>query len=150
MSIFDVDAFMNGSIASPLSTERKLIPPGEYNAVVSNVEAKSGQVASGDNAGKAWARLDVTWEFQDQALRDTLNRAKVVLTQGVMLDLTDEGTLDTREGRNVNFGRLLKALDCNDAGSNVRMLVGRYGRVTVSHGSYQGNAREEIRGVTKA
>ena len=151
MSIFNVDAFLNSATAAPLSTERKLIPPNTYQASVAAIDVKSGTIEKGDNAGKPWARLDVTFEIMDQAVRDFTLRSKVVLTHGVMLDISEDGTgIDNREGRNVNLGKLYQALGMNEAGANPRMAVGRVCQVRVDHGSYNGNPREEIRAITKA
>lgn len=148
MSMFNVDAFLNSQTNAPLSTERKLIPPNTYPAVVEKLEVKSGV---SEKSGNAWARMDVTFEITDQNARDFTMRSKVLLTHGIMLDLTEDGSaLDSREGRNIALGRFYQALDMNEAGASPLMAVGRMCQVRIEHGSYNGNAREEIKAITKA
>lgn len=148
MSIFNVENFLNSQTEAPLSTERKLIPPSTYPACVDKIDVKTG---TAKDSGNPWARLDVTFEITDQGVRDFTMRSKVLLTHGIMLNLTEDGSaIDTREGQNVNLGKLYQALGMNEAGANPRMMIGRMCQVRVEHGSFNGVPREEIKAFTKA
>lgn len=150
MSIFNAEAFLTSTIEAPLSTERLLVPAGEYNAFVEKIDVKSGTIEKGDNAGKPWARLDVTFNIDDDHVREVMLTSKVTRTHGVMLDLDENGNLDTRKGRNIRFANLLKAFGLNAAGVSPSALVGQYCKVTIGVGSYKGEATDEIKGFVKA
>ena len=148
MALFDPKAFVESTVEGTISTEKKLIPAGEYTAFVEAINASGG--LGGPNKDKAWARLDLTWNIDSPELRDQLHRAKIVLTQGVMLDLDEEGAFDTREGKNVQLGRLLAVFGLNTGTFQPRSLVGQFGKIRVEYETYKDTVQEKIKAVTKA
>ena len=150
MSIFNAEAFLQTTIEAPLSTERLLVPAGEYPAFVEKLDVKTGTIEKGDRIGQPWALLNVVVNIDDDGVRQFMSQPKVVRTYGVMLDLDENGNLDTRKGKNVAFANLLKAFGLNAAGTAPSALIGQYGKVTIGVGSYKGEPRDEIKGFVKA
>jgi hypothetical protein len=147
MAIFDPASFLDSTVQGTISTERKLIPAGEYAAFISDIKANGGTSAE---KGTPWARLDITWEIDSQELRDSLHRAKIVVTQGVMLDLDEEGAFDTRDGRNVNLGKLLALFNLNNGTFQPRALVGQYAKIRIEYETYKDKTQEKVKSVMKA
>lgn len=110
MSTFDPNTFLSTEEAGALSTTFEPIPDGEYEAMI----------GAGDEALKPRVTqsgrhiLDVTWELNDEALRERLGREKLTVRQSLFLDMTSQGTLDRGTGKNVQLGRLREALGQND------------------------------------
>lgn len=147
MSLFNPEDFLTSSAGGTLSTERTLIPANTYpSASIKDLNIKSGDIQNGDRAGEKWVRLNVVWQIDDQALRDELDRANVVITQGFMLDVTADGELDTGKGKNVRLGKLKKALGMNDGPTVWGDFIGKYATIQVGHGvnSKDGSATEEV------
>src|SRR5437899_3342341 len=98
-NLFNPDTFLSESAGGPLSTERVLIPANTYsNCYIKDLKPKEGIIKEGDRAGEPWARLNVVWVVDDEALREELGRREIVVTQGIMLDLDAGGGLDTSKG----------------------------------------------------
>lgn len=131
---FDKDAFMQATIKTALSTKVKPVPVGEYIAQIVEVDARGGIIGKGEKAGNPWGTMDVTWEIQDPALAAEMNRERVRVRQGLMLDLTPEGMLDLGPERNVRYGKLRDAVGMNnpDKEFNPQMLVGQTARIQVT------------------
>lgn len=135
MSLFDTDNFLGESAGAELSTERVLIPIGTYSdASIKDLKLRTGVVAEGERAGNKWAMLSVQWEINDQALRDTLDRAVVTINQMIMLDITEDGNLDTGKGKNVRLGKLKKSLGLNSEEVSWGAFLGRRAVIQVGHG----------------
>lgn len=145
MGLFD--NFINQATGE-LSTERLLVPPGTYNnCYVRELKVQEGTINSGDRAGQPWAKLLVTWVLDHEELRKELDRSEVVLTQGIMLDVTADGKLDMGRGKNVRLGKFKKALGINDANSPLSDAIQRRAILNVKHGQYNGEPQEEIASV---
>jgi hypothetical protein len=147
MSVFDTENFLSSSAGGTLSTERTLIPADTYaNANIKDLKINHGIIGSGDNAGKPWVRLNVIWQIDSQELRDLLDRAFVTVTQGFMLDVTEDGELDTGKGKNVRLGKLKKALGLNEKEAQWAEFIGKYATIQVAHGvnGKDGSATEEV------
>ena len=150
MGIFNPENFLDDEVGGPMSTERELIPADTYrNCYVKDVKVQEGIIGKGERAGKPWARLNLVWVIDDQALRDKLNRAEVTITQGLMLDLDDNDRLDTRKGRNVRLGRVRKALGLNEGSIKFKEFIGKTATLQIAHGvnSQDGSATEEVAAV---
>lgn len=133
MAQFDPNTFLDMTTEDANSTVSIPVPAGEYLAIVEKVEARPWQ--SSKDPSKSGMTLDVTWNIDDANVKQLLEREKVTVRQGIMLDLTETGGLDMGKGKNVSLGRLRAALDLNQPGQpfGFRMLEGRVGRVVVSH-----------------
>lgn len=147
--LFDPNTFLDADAGGPLSTERTLIPPNTYSpAYITEIKPAEGTVKNGDNAGKPWARLDFVWTIDSQELRDMLNRAQVKVTQGIMLDLDENGQLDHGKGKNVRLGKLRKALGINEGPIKYREFLGKPCTIQIIHSTgLDGSPREEVGAV---
>lgn len=135
MSLFDPSTFLDSSAGGPLSTERLLVPAGVYsNAYISDVTPKEGTIGEGDRAGQPWVSINFIWVIDDNELRQKMDRAEVKVTQSVMLDLTEDGQLDTGKGKNVRLGKLRKALGINDGDVQWRKFIGIPATIQIAHG----------------
>lgn len=148
MSVFNPDTFLNQDEVGALSTSFEPIPDGEFEA----------HVGSGDDAVKARttntgrAILDVTWEIENQQLKEQLGRDKLTVRQSVFLDLTPQGTLDRGKGKNVQLGRLRDALGQNDPSRpwNPNMLRGAGpAKIRISQREADGNIYNDVKGVSR-
>ena len=127
--MFDPNTFLEQVVAEVGSTEAVPIPAGEYFAFIDKKEVTSWQKK--DDPSVSGLKLKVTWALEDAAVKELLNRDKVTVTQDIMLDLTDSGSLDMGKGRNVELNRLRAAVDLNVSGFTFHQLDGRMARVTV-------------------
>ena len=133
MSQFDPAAFLDQSIEGTLDTKILPCPEGEFVAVIDSVNPRPWNSKDGTKAGVA---LDVLWAIDDAGVKAQLGREKILVKQGIMLDLDAPGQrLDVSKGKNVNLGRLREALDLNNPGQpfSFNMLPGRAARVKVTH-----------------
>ena len=110
ISAFDPDSFLNEAVEGAMSTVAEPIPEGEYLAVVGSLE-KSVAVRQ---TSKGQTILDITWELQDAALAEALDRQTVTVRQSIFLDMTTNNTLDRGKGKNLGLGRVRAALGQND------------------------------------
>ena len=127
--MFDPNSFFEQVITEVGSTEAVPIPAGEYLATIDKKEVTTWQKK--DDPSVSGLKLKITWSLEDQAVRDLLGRDKVVVSQDIMLDLTETGSLDMGKGRNVERNRLRAAVDLNVSGFSFHQLDGRMARVMV-------------------
>jgi hypothetical protein len=133
MSQFDPNTFLEMTFDDANSTVAVPVPAGEYLAIVEKVEARPWQSKS--DPSKSGMALDLTWNIDDANVKALLDREKVTVKQGLMLDMTEAGGLDMGKGKNVSLGRLRAAFDLNTPGQpfGFKMMEGRVARVVVSH-----------------
>lgn len=148
MSAFDPQAFLDTQVTEVNDTRVVPCPVGEWPATAENVDIKSGV---SQKTGEPWTRLNVKWKIEGCDANRLADRDPIYVTQGVMLDLSANGGLDMGKGKNVQLGRLREALDLNQAGRpfSFRMIVGRTGKVAVTHREYEGNMFDEVKGVVR-
>lgn len=144
MSIFDPDSFLDEQ-QEELSTERVLVPVGTHQAFVAEFSTKTGTAES----GREWARLDVKFEITEPSVLTEMDREKVTVTQGYMLDI-DEGTgkLATGKGKNWQLGQLRAA--CGKPKGSLNDLVGSSVLIEVKHRIYEGKPQVEVKSVAAA
>lgn len=147
MSIFNAEQFLDMEIEGSNDTVAIPVPVGDYVAVVT--DAKTRQWSSKDGL-KSGIALDLIWEIDDAEVKELLGRDKVTCKQGIMLDLTESGSIDMGRGKNLGLGRLREALGLNDPSRSFTfsMLPGRTGRVKVSHRISGEDVFAEIKHVT--
>lgn len=138
-STFNPEVFLNTTYDQPNATELKQIPEGEYTAISGPITAgslRSYDIKRGQRAGERGYSLDIEWTLNDEdgRIKEIIGREPKV-RQGIMLDIKKDGTLELGEGRNVNLGRLRKALKQNGTGQpwSFAMLGGQVARVKVKH-----------------
>jgi hypothetical protein len=133
--MFDPNTFLEMTTTDANSTVAVPVPVGEYLAVIEKIEARPWQ--SKKDPSKAGMALDITWNIDDANVKALLDREKVTVKQGLMLDVTDAGGLDMGKGKNIGLGKLREALDMNQPGQpfGFKMMEGRMARIAVSHRS---------------
>lgn len=145
---FDVQAFLDQTVEGTNDTKKVPCPAGDFTGIVDKVAARSWQAK--DDPTKSGMTLDVSWIIEDESAKSVTGRDKVVVRQGIMLDLTDEGKLDMGKGKNIGLGRLREALGLNNGGPfSFAMMVGRMAKVSVSHrmGETSDDIYDEIKKV---
>mgnify|MGYP001597204763 CR=1 FL=1 len=149
MSTFDPQAFLDSTTTETNDTSLPPCPIGEWPASITDVAFKTGTIQKGDRTGEAWHRLDAKWEIVATDANVIAEREKIVVTQGVMLDITAGGGLDMGKGKNVNLGRLREAVGLNALGQpfSLRMLIGRSAKISVAHRTYEGRLLDEVKGA---
>ena len=155
---FNPELFLNTQTDQASSTELLAIPEGEYRAVSGPVgpdSFSSFDIRKGDRAGQKAYRLDVEWTINDEggALKEYLGREPRV-RQGIMLDISKDGTLEMGKGKNVTLGRLREALGQNLAGRpwSMSQVGGQVAKIKVKHrlDAASGRTYVEVGDVAKA
>ena len=121
MPMFDPNTFMQHSVDKPLETEYLNVPPGEYVAVIDDftseaIERIDFDYKKGPRAGTPGTMYKLTLPFviQDESVKAEMQRDKVVVTKQLILDVDDNGALDTGKNKNVELGRIRAAAGQND------------------------------------
>lgn len=132
-SIFDPQALLDATTDEAMSTVNQPCPAGEYPATIKEVKIRQWQSAK--DPSLAGIAADIFWAIDDQALLQSLERKEIIVKQGLMLDMTDNGALDCGKGKNVALGRLREAVNLNQAGRpfSLNQLAGRPAKVCVVH-----------------
>ena len=133
MSAFDAEQFMNQEFSEANDTKSIPCPEGDYLGLTESAELRSW--VSKKDPSKSGLTLDIAWIVEDEGVKQELNRDKVVVRQGIMLDLTPEGNLDMGKGKNIQLGKLREALGLNVAGQpfSFNMIPGHTARISVKH-----------------
>ena len=147
--MFNPDQFLDMQVTESNSTVTIPVPVGEYTAVIGEVKCRPWQKK--DDPSVTGLSLDISWDIDDESVKELLGRTKVSVKQGAMLDLTESGGLDMGKGRNVSLGRLREAVGLNTPGQpfSFSMLVGRMAKVKVEHRVDGDRIFAEVKAVTK-
>ena len=154
MSQFDPSVFLDATI-SELSIRRPPLPIGtEIVGVIGEPKVRSGQQKA--DPSKTWTTVDLPIEI-DLNSRPELKAVvggidKLVIMDGVMLDITPAGTIDQAPGKNGKMRKYREATGLNQPGVNFsfRMLQGRMIKVRIKHRMYEGEAYDDIDAVAAA
>lgn len=133
MSMFDPTQFLDLTIEGENSTVAVPPPVGEFPAMIDKVDVR--QWTKRDDPTVSGLTLEVFWAIEDAGVKEMLGRDKVLVKQGIMLDITEAGGLDMGKGKNVGLGRLRAACNLNNPGQafSFQQLPGQMAKVTVSH-----------------
>lgn len=147
--MFDPQSFLDMSIDGALDTKKIPCPIGDFPAVAEKVEVRTW--VKKDDPSVSGLTLEVLWNIEDANVKAELNKDKVVVKQGVMLDLTAEGGLDMGKGKNLGLGRLREAIGKNEQGQpfSFSMIPGCMALVNVSHRVVGEDIYDEIKKVAK-
>lgn len=149
MSNFDPQSFLDATMSEPL-TKRPPINPGSYSATIGEPKSRNWQSRDGSKSGVA---LDVPLEIVlDGAEATRVGQPSVIVSDSVMLDLTESGTIDIGPGKNRKLRNYREATNLNNPGDTFspRMLQGRTVKVAVKHDVVDGEVYERIGAVAKA
>ena len=153
MSQFDPATFLDAT-TTEASTRRNPIPAGlDLAGVLGEVKARTWQGTK--DPSKSGVVMDVPVEIDLNAYPDVMKQVgvpKVTITDGIMLDLTEAGTIDFSPGKNGKLRRYREALGMNKAGEvfSFRMMQGRQIKVKISHRTYEGDVFDQIDSVAKS
>jgi len=121
---FDANAFMAQEVDEGLSTVIEQVPEGDYRAMIGDFDSESGfrtftAKPGSRNEGKEFTIFQPPFVLQDDPRLAAVKQARggndvSVTHKGMFLDLTDSGSLDTANGRNVDLGRLRDAVGQNN------------------------------------
>lgn len=147
--MFNPDQFLQLEVQDANSTKSTPCPVGEYTAVIESVKARPWQKK--DDPSVAGMAIDIVWNIDDAGVKAALDREKVSVKQGIMLDMTESGGIDTGKGKNVSLGRLREAVGLNEPGRSFSfsMLTGRPAKVQVKHRIDGDNIYGEVSAVAK-
>lgn len=145
---FDPQAFLDASTSSANDTKIIPVPMGEYFGIIEKVTPRQWQSKDGTQSGIA---LDITWAVEDAAVKEFLGRDNVTVKQGLMLDLTTTGGLDTSTGKNVALGRLREAVGKNTPNEqfSFAMLPGLSAKISVNHRVVNEETYAEVKGTAR-
>lgn len=152
MSMFNPDTFLDATIEAP-TEKRPPLPAGDYTAVIGEVKSRAWQGKKDPTrSGIAWdipLTLEIPADVQTQL---GLTQPTITLTDSIMLDLTDAGTIDNSPGKNRGLRNYREALDMNKAGDvfSARKMTGQAIRVKVKHELYEDQIMERVGGVVRA
>lgn len=114
--MFDPSLFMQQQVDKPLETEYKLVPTGEYEAMIDDFPAEAVQkfdfeYKKGPNAGQPGSMYKFRCPFvltgpAAEKAKQELNRDKVIVYKEVTLDIDESGGLDFGVNKNVELGRI--------------------------------------------
>ncbi len=123
MSPFDPNTFMQQTVDAPMETEFQLCPIGEYRAMIDDFDDKAFEqfdftYKQGPRAGEpgSMTRFNLPWIINDDAVKASMGRDKVVVSQNLILDVKD-GLLEWGKDKNVNLGRVRQAVGQNTPGA---------------------------------
>ncbi len=149
---FDPAQFVDMEISAPLE-RRPPLPVGDYTAVIGDVSCVPWQ--SKIDPSKSGLRYVVPLKLNvPPSVKADLHidMDVIQLTDSIMLDLTEQGTMDLSVGKNNMLRRYREALDMNKPGDtfSARRMTGRLILVKVEHEVYQDQVMERVGSVAKA
>ena len=153
MSNFDPSAFLDATITDA-NTKRNPIPAGsDVTAVIGTPKARTWQGKA--DPTKTGVVVDVPLvvdltPYPD--LQKIVGIPQVTLTDGIMLDTTENGGIDNSPGKNGKLRRYREALGMNTPGQpfSFRAMEGRLIKVKIKHRNYEGELYDEVDSVAKA
>ena len=135
--MFDPNEFLNSTVEGTNDTKFTSAPDNmagdPYTGVAAKVEIRQWQGKT--DPSKSGLALDIQWELQDESVKTFCGRDKVMVKQGLMLDMTDGGQLDMGKGKNISLGKLREALGLNAPNQpfSFSMIQGRIAGLFVGH-----------------
>lgn len=116
--MFDFDALVNAPTDGPMSTTIPVCPEGEYTMMIDTLGPDGinpwFRLIEGKDGKPPRLILRVPFIVMDDRVKADLGREKVIVPKDIWLDMgTDNRTLLTSEGKNVDLGRLREALRQN-------------------------------------
>lgn len=152
-SIFSPETFLDATTTEE-SVKRPPLPAGlELQAMIKSLKTRTWQGKKDPTLGGIAA--DLTIEFDLTAYPDIQKQQggldKVTIIDGIMLDLTEGGSIDYSPGKNSRLRRYREATGLNVAGQpfSLRMLEGRMVKARIKHDPYEGEIYDKIESVAK-
>jgi hypothetical protein len=153
MSTFNPETFLDATITEP-STKRPPLPAGrDFVGIIGEVKSRTWQ--GRQDPTKSGVVMDVPITIDLTAYPDLgpayAGTKQVTLTDGIMLDVTESGSIDNSPGRNGKLRRYRDALNMNKAGDtfSFRAMTGRQIKVKISHREYERELFDQVDSVAK-
>jgi len=146
-SMFDPEQFLDATTTEAL-VRRPAIPAGtELLGVITDIKPRVWQGKK--DPTQSGVVMDVQIELDTSGVKN--QPPKVTLTDGIMLDLTPQGSIDYSPGRNGKLRRYREALGLNTPGQSFsfRMMQGRPIRVKIGNRVAEGETYDQIDSVAK-
>lgn len=128
---FDPNTFLQQNVDGPLATEFTMVAQGEYLASIDDFDADAVEVIDftykrGPNSGQPGKmyKLNLPFIINDENVKKSLGRDKVVVTKQLILDLDEKGKLAVGTNKNIELGRIRDAVGQNGDGFNLYSLRG--------------------------
>jgi hypothetical protein len=155
MSQFDPAAFLDATLDAPL-VKRPPLPVGDYVAVIGSPTTRTW--VSPKDPTKSGVAVDLPLTIEVPAETQSalgLTQATISSKDGIMLDLTPSGGIDSTPGKNGKLRRYRDALDMNKPGDkfSFRQMEGKVLKVKIGHREYpegSGDLFEEVVGIARA
>lgn len=155
MSQFDPNSYLD-SQTTEQSTRRPPLPAGrEFVGEIKEIKVSAWDTSKKNPENpKSGIRFDIAIEFDlsaDPGLVQAQGTSKVTIVDGVIPDLTENGSIDYAPGKSGKLRRYREALGLNEPGSIFapRMMQGRMIRAKIKHDPYDGEIYDKIDSVSK-
>lgn len=153
-SIFSPETFLDATTTEE-SVKRPPLPAGrEFRSLIKGIKSRTWQGKKDPTQGGIV--VDVTHEIDLSMYPDVQKLLggidKVTITDGIMLDLTEGGSIDYSPGKNGKLRRYREACGLNVSGQafSIRMFEGRIVLAKIKHVPYEGDTLDNIDSVAKA
>jgi hypothetical protein len=158
MSVFDLEQFAASSVSNELSTKPTPFPIGEYRLQIQgpfgdDKATKLRQTEKGQLILDVVYLADGAQQTPDgDMLSDVAGMATPTVRQSIFLDITENGGLDVRPGKNFRLGQLREALGQNTKGKpwSFQNLIGGMVIGKVTHRVVGEDVYADVKTVTKA
>lgn len=157
---FDPAAFLDMPVDAPL-VKRPPVAAGDYVATIKDIvpEAWQSKDKYDERTGqlKSGIKYNVTLTVdvpEAERTRVGLTNPSIELRDSIMLELNDQGGIDTAAGKNGALRRYRDATGTNVPGQSfsARQMIGKLVMVRVAHREWpqgSGDLLEEVKGVAK-
>lgn len=136
-NLFSPETFLDATTTEE-SIKRPPMPAGrDFVSTLKNIKSRTWQGKK--DPTKSGIVIDVTHEFDLNAYPEVKAQLggleKVLITDGIMLDLTENGAIDYSPGKNGKLRLYRDATGLNQAGQpfSIRMFEGRNVRTRIKH-----------------
>ncbi len=114
MGKFNADSFLNQTVEAKLDTKRIPHPEGDWDeGQITDLKIKDG---TSKESGKTWVRLTATIVNTDPQVKADMKLGEDQVPQvrwEEFIDITEDGTLDVSDGKNIKLGKLRQACGQN-------------------------------------
>lgn len=151
MSAFNPDLFLEATVTEA-SVKRPPLPIGDYVGIIGDVTAR--EWTGKTDPTKSGGALDVPVTIEVPAEVQAQMGVEVSTLRfkdSIMLDLLDNGSLDTSIGKNNHLRKYREALDMNKPGEpfSPKKMSGQVALFKIGHELYNDEIVERIKGVTR-
>ena len=139
--MFDPEAFLSEQTEQEFETDFTPVDVGDYTSEIKKLEVSPPKEAGQSPILIVFHQIQDKGEWQNRNVR-----------QSIFLDVTGQGALEDGPNKNVNLGRLRKAVRQESGPWNPNMLLGAACMINVAHragtGTYEGRVFDEVKAVT--